>query len=649
MWPLGWSPPPTSELAIAPAAENLQTTKSALVRRPKPSDIRKLDTPEVDRALSIRIANMRHAKEIIIDRNYPCEEHTVIIENEACLKLYRIPNGRYGTTRYAEPKPTSIPSVILWHGLGLSAACWVCNPGPVHSNFAFLLADSEFDVWIVNGRGSLVEDHVKYAREQNKSPWDFSIDDIGYLDVPHVVDYVLESTGRSSLAFVGFSQGTAAAFSALSLHEELNKKINVFVGLAPCIQPSAPDNRLVAAMIHSFGPSVLFDILGTGQFLGIAQWGLQYLPPHFRSATIRRAFQILFDWDIAKLGCHNQHAALLSHSFNGLPVKNAVQWFQIIQEQNALQHYREATKLAFTQHNKHTPTKYPIKHITTQIHLFAGGADTLCDIHQGKPHLPPHARVSVIPEYNHLDLLWALDARDKVFEAALRVLRYPHAVPLKKSVSFAPVASTVAEGARVQGAPSLSEWLAGLANRGGVPGESLAGYTPPPKCCGREEEDSDVWSEAASEDAAAMLQHDTVVAVDADGAVQLEFTAALLRSLLAQASSLPARGGGRGGSSAPILGDTGKMEIPELGGEAQGKGNMNLSLQTSASQEDQDEMITEPLQASNEANLDTELGYIRDDPEIQNLGLEESDISMEDAESFAGWNALLNKDGTRND
>ncbi|KAI8829299.1 Alpha/Beta hydrolase protein [Chytriomyces cf. hyalinus JEL632] len=467
--------PPRTQ--IAPAAEQILDVKEAVadsdevqLRNEFPAAV------TVDRKLAIKIANMKSAKEIIVDRNYPCEEHDVISSDSALVKVFRIPNRRGGSTRHVGLEATPTPAVLLWHGLGLTAACWVCNPHPdPHANFGFLLADSGLDVWLVNGRGVIVKDHLKHAKKDKA--WDFSIDEVGYLDVPAVVDYILRCTHRPNLSFVGFSQGTAAALTALSVNEKLNKKINVFIGLGPSVQPSRPENKFIHYLMRALGPSSIYHILGNEQFLGAAQHIIQYLPAHVRSAAIRRAFHIIFGWDISTFGCHHQQAALLSHSFNGLPVKNVVQWFQIIEKQNSLHHYTNkrfpARVFSFTDTASETSVKYPLKHISTNIHLFAGELDNLCDITHGKAHLPPQANLTYIPGYNHLDLIWAKDAKSKVWDLILPILHNPvigtAKPPLKKKVSFHPALDPT-NG--TNGSPSISEWLANLANPGSMDSNS---------------------------------------------------------------------------------------------------------------------------------------------------------------------------------
>ena len=69
--------------------------------------------------------------------------------------------------------------------------------------------------------------------------WDFSLDDLCMKDIPSSLEYILDLTKPPSgkLSYIGFSQGSAQAFAALSVNPPLNEKIEVFIALAPAFSP----------------------------------------------------------------------------------------------------------------------------------------------------------------------------------------------------------------------------------------------------------------------------------------------------------------------------------------------------------------------------------------------------------------------------
>lgn len=56
---------------------------------------------------------------------------------------------------------------------------------------------------------------------------------MGTQDMPTVVDYILNSTGQSQVSYVGHSMGTTMAYILLSSRPEYNKKIKIFITMAP--------------------------------------------------------------------------------------------------------------------------------------------------------------------------------------------------------------------------------------------------------------------------------------------------------------------------------------------------------------------------------------------------------------------------------
>ena len=59
------------------------------------------------------------------------------------------------------------------------------------------------------------------------------VDHVSLMDVPAVIDYVLRVTGRSELAYIGYSLGTTTLFSGLVARPEYQNKVKCFAAMAP--------------------------------------------------------------------------------------------------------------------------------------------------------------------------------------------------------------------------------------------------------------------------------------------------------------------------------------------------------------------------------------------------------------------------------
>ncbi len=105
---------------------------------------------------------------------------------------------------------------------------WVCRP---HANqcLPFILADAGFDVFLGNSRGNKYSCKNLKTSPSKENYWNFSIDEIVFLDLPASIEQILKITKSNSLSYIGFSQGTAQAFGAFSNNSEIASKINLFI------------------------------------------------------------------------------------------------------------------------------------------------------------------------------------------------------------------------------------------------------------------------------------------------------------------------------------------------------------------------------------------------------------------------------------
>ncbi|KAJ3192973.1 hypothetical protein HK101_005653, partial [Irineochytrium annulatum] len=386
--------------AIAQAAESDRTLYT-VPEEPK----WETDLTEEERA--DKIIKTHGAAALIKLWGYPCEIHEVTTSDGTRLTLQRIPDRRHGRTRGAEMfAPCPLPGVILWHGLGISADVWVCNLEQ-ESNLALVLAEEGYDVWLANSRGN---------HHTTADPTTVDIDQIAYMDIPAVVDFILKMTRRETLSYLGYSQGTTSVFASLSLHEDLNRKINVVIALAPALKPKPETitSSVLRGILRLMGPDSLYVILGKGAFLSRAPTFRKYAPAALYACTTSTSFSALFNWRCERLGSYRRKVALFNHCFGGTSVRNLVHWFQIMSDgpfHTSLHHYWNGihgTSLfsnPFNYTDISHPVNYPTKHITAKMHLFYGSEDSITDRDHLVDHLPSSTELHEIEGYTHLDFL----------------------------------------------------------------------------------------------------------------------------------------------------------------------------------------------------------------------------------------------------
>lgn len=56
---------------------------------------------------------------------------------------------------------------------------------------------------------------------------------MGKYDVPAMINFILQTTGRSKLIYVGHSMGCAIFFVAMTTYPELNSKVELMIALGP--------------------------------------------------------------------------------------------------------------------------------------------------------------------------------------------------------------------------------------------------------------------------------------------------------------------------------------------------------------------------------------------------------------------------------
>lgn len=135
------------------------------------------------------------------------------------------------------------PPVILCHGLNQNYLNWDLNS---NWSFARYLADRGYDVWSVSLRGSgkstkpgwshflelnQLRPELFNARQYDYLKFNWNMDDYILKDVPALIQFVKESTGKPQITWIGHSMGGMALYGYLGLRDDPSVKNAVLIGV----------------------------------------------------------------------------------------------------------------------------------------------------------------------------------------------------------------------------------------------------------------------------------------------------------------------------------------------------------------------------------------------------------------------------------
>ncbi|XP_070802280.1 lipase member K-like [Pituophis catenifer annectens] len=360
-----------------------------------------------------------NSKELILYWKYPLEEYYVVTEDGYILNLFRIPHGRENNTT-TSPKRV----VFLQHGLLVDAAQWYQNFP--HNSLAFMLADTGYDVWLGNSRGNTwCKNHTSLSPLFERF-WKFSYDQMAKYDLPASIDFVLQKTGQQQLYYIGHSQGTTIAFIAFSSNQQLASKIKLYMALAP-----------VATVKNAKTPLAKFAKLPDAK-IKILFGEKEFFPKTYFNTLV--ATTVCSQETLVSI-CSNLLFVL--HGFNeknlnmsrvdvytsyvpaSTSVQNMIHWKQAINsgKLQAYDHGRLGNKFHYGQDS---PPEYNISAMTVPTAIWNGGNDWLSDpddVNQLIPKIQNLISHKFIPQWNHLDFMYGIDAPDKLYYEIMDLLQ----------------------------------------------------------------------------------------------------------------------------------------------------------------------------------------------------------------------------------
>ena len=136
-------------------------------------------------------------KEIIEEHGFRLEEHTTQTEDGFILTVFRVTNSDGNV-------PKDAPVAFMQHGILDSGETWCMD---AEKSPCFRLINAGYDVWMGNNRGTKHSRTNTHLTPESDAElyFDYTFYDLGKLDAPAQIDYVLEQTGKSSLSYIGHS------------------------------------------------------------------------------------------------------------------------------------------------------------------------------------------------------------------------------------------------------------------------------------------------------------------------------------------------------------------------------------------------------------------------------------------------------------
>jgi len=319
--------------------------------------------------------------------------------------------------------------VYMHHGLLMNSEIWVCMTEEERC-LPFVLVEQGFDVWLGNNRGNKYSKKSIHHSPNSTKFWDFSIDDFAWHDIPDSIEYILDATGARSISYIGFSQGTAQAFAALSIHPSLNRKVDVFVALAPAMSPKGLAAPIVDGLMKA-SPTLVYLFFGRKAILSSTIFWKQILYPGIFSKAIDASLAFLFDWRSVNID-ELQKLAAYSHLYSFASVKSVVHWFQIMRNAAFTMYDDDASaanpSMLSSSSNSYRPVRFPTKNIVTPVVLLYGDRDSLVDIEVMMSELPEASTVARrLRSYEHLDVIWGKNVHVDVIPEVVKALsRHRH-------------------------------------------------------------------------------------------------------------------------------------------------------------------------------------------------------------------------------
>ncbi|XP_059077369.1 triacylglycerol lipase 1 isoform X2 [Cryptomeria japonica] len=356
---------------------------------------------------------------LILPSGYPCIEHAVVTEDGFVLGIQHIP---YGIHDEGILTIDSRPPVFLQHGLFQGGDTWFQNSK--EQSLGFILADSGFDVWVGNVRGTRWSyGHVSLS-EDSKAFWDWSWEELAAYDLPAMIEFVYSVTG-SKVYYVGHSQGTIMGLAAFTQSEVTN-----MIGAAALLSPISYLDHITSTFARTAVNMHLDEMMIS---MGIHQI-------NFRTKVGLQLVDYVCALEDSKCGnlltsitgpncCFNNSRVdfYLQYEPHPSSTKNLKHLFQMIRK-GTFEKFDYGLWGNIKHYGSFTPIPYDLSRIPKSFPLWMayGGNDALADIvdfNRTLSELKCDPELVYLESYGHLDFIYSVQAKEDLYDSMVKFFR----------------------------------------------------------------------------------------------------------------------------------------------------------------------------------------------------------------------------------
>ncbi|CAH0560005.1 unnamed protein product [Brassicogethes aeneus] len=356
--------------------------------------------------------------DLIESEGYPSETYEVTTEDGYILTLHRIPLGK-------NAKKSNGKVAFLQHGILSSSCDWIITGSS--KGLAYILADEGYDVWMGNARGNRYSrNHTTLNPDKDSKFWKFSWHQIGAIDLPTMIDFVLEKTGVPSVYYAGHSQGTTSFFVMTSFKPEYNEKIKVQVSLAPIgfmKHMTSPLLKILAFFTNTM--EVLLNLIGVNEFLPTSDVGKVLCGDNSITQILcKNALFVVCGFSHKEMNA-TLLPTLMGHTPAGSSTKQLLHYSQEIKSGHFRQ-YDFGLIRNKRVYNSFFPPDYRLAQVTAPVYLLYSHNDWLAaekDVSKLCDKLGNCKEKFVVPnkDFNHLDYMYGMSASETVYPKVISI------------------------------------------------------------------------------------------------------------------------------------------------------------------------------------------------------------------------------------